>query len=199
MERRVLLAIVLSFLVLYLYQTFVLKPVQKPAGTPAPAAKAETAGSTQASPAAGTSTAPRLIEPPAPAANPLVGEKSEREIRVETRDVIAVLTNRGARVKSWRLKHYLDAKHEPLELVVTDLAATEPLPFSLRVPDDGVTATLNTALYSSTTAPAAGSIGAPLDLRFDYRDTTGLRVAKTFHFDPSSYIVGFSVNVTVGE
>jgi YidC/Oxa1 family membrane protein insertase len=200
MERRVLLAIVLSFLVLYLYQTLVLKPVQKPAGTPAPAAKVETAGSTaQPSPAARTSTGPRLIEPPAPAANALVGEKSEREIRVETRDIIAVLTNRGARVKSWRLKHYLDANHEPLELVVTDLAATEPLPFSLRLPDDGVTATLNTALYSSTAAPGAGSIGAPLDLRFEYRDTAGLRVAKTFHFDSVSYIVGISVNVTLGE
>ena len=31
MERRVLIALVLSFLVLYVYQTYVVKPVPKPA------------------------------------------------------------------------------------------------------------------------------------------------------------------------
>jgi YidC/Oxa1 family membrane protein insertase len=42
-------------------------------------------------------------------------------------------------------------------------------------------------------------IDAPLDLRFEYRDTAGLRVVKAFHFDPSSYIVGISANVTMGD
>jgi len=195
MERRVLLAIVLSFLVLYAYQALVVKPVQKPAPAPPPASAAPPDAG-QPSPA-NTTGGPRLSEPPA--GTPMIGEPGEREIRVETRDVIAVLTNRGARVKSWRLKHYLDAKHEPLELVVTELATTEPLPFSLRVPDERVTSTLNTALYSSTEAAPPNAIGAPLDLRFEYRDTAGLRVVKTFHFDPSSYIVGISANVTMGD
>ena len=35
MERRVLIALVLSFLVLYVYQTYVVKPVPKPAQTAA--------------------------------------------------------------------------------------------------------------------------------------------------------------------
>ena len=195
MERRVLVAIVLSFLVLYAYQALVVKPVQKPASTPATAGT-ETPTSAQPSPAT-TAEGPRIAEPPA--GSPVLGETSEHDIRIETRDVIAVLTNRGARVKSWRLKHYLDAKHEPLELVVTDLATTEPLPFSLRVADGRTTSTLNAALYSSTGAPAVGTIGAPLDLRFEYRDTSGLRVVKTFHFDPSSYIVAVSANVTMDD
>ena len=38
-------------------------------------------------------------------------------------DVIAVFTNRGARLKSWRLKHYHDQQGEPLELVAHDVAA----------------------------------------------------------------------------
>ncbi len=37
----------------------------------------------------------------------LVGDTAEHDIRVETNDLIAVFTNRGARLKSWRLKHYL--------------------------------------------------------------------------------------------
>ena len=36
---------------------------------------------------------------------------------METGDVIAVFTNRGARLKSWRLKHYLDDEKQPQELV----------------------------------------------------------------------------------
>ena len=39
MERRVLIAIFLSFLVLYVYQTYVVKPVPKTVQTAAPAAQ----------------------------------------------------------------------------------------------------------------------------------------------------------------
>ncbi len=68
-------------------------------------------------------------------------------MRVETRDVLAVFTNRGARIKSWRLKHFLDPDKQPLELVATALADSHPLPFSLKTPDDRTTATINAALY----------------------------------------------------
>src|SRR5690348_10820705 len=110
-QRRVLLAIVLAFAVVYVWQAFVVKPLPKPAqGNP------PTAASTQAAPSpapAPTPTAPAAAAPPekepAPAADALVGETAERDIRVETHDVIAVFTNRGARLKSWRLKHFFDA------------------------------------------------------------------------------------------
>jgi len=51
-------------------------------------------------------------------------------VRIETRDIIAVFTNRGARLKSWRLKHYFDQKHQPQELLETDELPTQPLPFT---------------------------------------------------------------------
>ena len=67
--------------------------------------------------------------------------------RVETPHIVAVFTNRGARLKSWRLKAYKDNHGDPLELVATELASTQPLPFSLQVPDPAATGTLNGALY----------------------------------------------------
>ncbi len=88
-----------------------------------------------------------LAAAPAPGTTPLVGATEERDVRVETPHVVAVFTNRGARLKSWRLKAYKDNHGEPLELVATELAATQPLPFSLRVADDATTGTLNGALY----------------------------------------------------
>src|SRR5438132_1244014 len=144
MERRVLLAIFLSFLVLSVYQTLVVKPVPKPAGaaaTPTGASNATKAGATPA-PSAPTSSPANPAVDSRPAATALVGDTAEREVRIETRDVIAVFTNRGARLKSWRLKHFLNQNKEPLELIAADLESTHPLPFSLRVEDDdAVTAT----------------------------------------------------------
>src|SRR5260221_7910508 len=132
MERRVLLAIFLSFLVLYVYQSFVVKPAPKPL-TAGPTA----AGRPSAAPLAPPPTA-LVPTPQAEAATPagVVGDAGERDVRVETRDIVAVFTNRGARLKSWRLKHFLDPKSEPLELVANELATTQPLPFSLRVDDE---------------------------------------------------------------
>ena len=91
-------------------------------------------------PAASGAGAPRPSVPAAPRqagraarAAALVGDTAERDVRVETRDVIAVFTNRGARLKSWRLKHYLDQQRQPLELVASELRDRSRCPFSLRV------------------------------------------------------------------
>jgi YidC/Oxa1 family membrane protein insertase len=194
MERRVLLAIFLAFLVLYVWQAAFVKPVPKPApGTTAatteaaPASGANSEGSSAppsraSSTPAAASTTPAA--PAAPAAAPLVADTAERDVRVETRDVIAVFTNRGARLKSWRLKHYLDQQRQPQELIEQHLA-THPLPFALRTANDAVTATVNDALYTVAGAPAATDAeSSPVDLRFEYRDSAGVHVVKAFHLDP---------------
>ena len=194
MERRVLVAIFLSFLVLYGYQAFVVKPVPKPAaGTSATAGanRSAASGATKAgSPQAMTSA------PAAPMAAALVGDSAERDVRVETRDVIAVFTNRGARLKSWRLKKYLDQEHKPQDLVESQLAG-QPLPFTLATSDAQLDTTLNGALYSANVAPTE-MITSPFDLRFEYRDAAGVQSVKTFHFVPDSYMVAVRADVTAG-
>jgi YidC/Oxa1 family membrane protein insertase len=202
MERRVLLAIFLAFLVLYVWQALFVKPVPKPGQPGAQAAKSApaTAG-TQAASAA--PQAPLPAEAPAAAAAPatpsatLVGDASEREVRVETRTVIAVFTNRGARAKSWRLKNYRDKQGQPQELVESQVPG-QPLPFSLRTSDDKVNATLNSALYAVSNAPA-GAVSSPIDLRFEYRNADGVQATKTFHFDPDSYVVTLNATVAAGD
>ncbi len=202
MERRVLIAIFLSFIVLYLYQAVVVKPVPNPVGATAATSSAPAKpGEAAASPAAAAPVKPAKPAPPAvPAAATLVGDATERDIRIETRDVVAVFTNRGARIKSWRLKHFFDADKHPLELVTTNLVSTHPLPFSLHTPDDAVNATLNGGLYQVTgDAGASTATSAPVDLKFEYRDTAGIHAVKEFHLDPSSYIVGFRTSVSAGD
>src|SRR5689334_839658 len=139
MERRVLLAVVLSMAVLYAYQTFLAPPPPEPVktaqsqpGKPSPTPPS-TAGA--AAPAAQTAQA----APAAPVPQSLVGDASEREIVIETADVQAVLTNRGARILHWRLKHYLDEAGKPVDLVPSALPPNQPTPFSLVLEDQQLT------------------------------------------------------------
>jgi YidC/Oxa1 family membrane protein insertase len=198
MERRVLFAIFLSFLVLYAYQALVVKPVPKPvpgsAAGPSPAASGPPAvpGATAEAPvAAPGGPAPT---PSHPAAAPLLSDTTERDVRVETRDVIAVFTNRGARLKSWRLKHYFDPQKQPQELIDKQLPS-QPLPFTLRTADESTNDTLNGALYAVTGAPTETVSSSPVDLRFEYRDAGGLSVVKQFRLEPTSYAFTFHASV----
>ena len=95
MEKRVFLAILLSFVVLAVYQA-IFPPVQPvpPIGEAVPA-PVEPSGPLAADAPAGE------MATPAPAA--LVADSSARDIVVETDAVRAVFTTAGAALKSWQL------------------------------------------------------------------------------------------------
>ncbi len=200
MERRVLIALVLSFLVLYVYQTYVVKPVPKqaPASTQAaqPGAGAAAVNNPSSTPPGATAAAAPAPST-APAAATLVGEPAERDVRVETQDVIAVFTNRGARLKSWRLKKYFDQQRQPQELIEQQLAA-HPLPFTLNSGDAQLDQTLNNALFAVGDVPSAPITG-PADLRFEYRDSAGVHAVKEFQLTPASYIVTYRSTIESGD
>ncbi len=134
MEKRVLIAVFLSFLVLYAYQAIVPQP-KRPAPRPAPAAITEPAGpaaATTAAPAAGNPAATAETPAAVPATQPLVGDTAERDIVVDAGTVRATFSNRGAIVKSWQLLRYLDHAGNPIDLVPAGLPASSPRPFTLR-------------------------------------------------------------------
>jgi YidC/Oxa1 family membrane protein insertase len=197
MERRVLLAVVLSFLVLYAYQAlFVPSPrpsqqIQQPASNePVPPPAASSPPATTAPP-----------EPDVPEPNALTTEASERQIVVETATVQAVFTNRGGRVLRWRLKEYRDGNGEPLDLVASGLPDQEARPFSLQVDDERLTRRLNSALYR-VSGDSGGRIDATSSaqtLVFEFEDAAGLRARKEFRLEPSTYVVAFSATVTNGD
>jgi YidC/Oxa1 family membrane protein insertase len=159
MERRVLIAIFLSFLVLYTYQALFVRPVPKPATAPA----SETAAPAEPANSGSTAAAPPAPAPP-DAASVVLGDSAERDIRIETPEVIAVFTNRGALLKSWRLKRYLDERSEPLELIANDLPGVPALPFTLRADDENVNRTLDAALFALRDAPPSGVVGATVSV-----------------------------------
>jgi YidC/Oxa1 family membrane protein insertase len=198
MERRVLLAVILSFIVLYAYQAIFVPPAPR---RPAPATAAPPSPANQA-----TVTSPVPVEPmptpvvALPAVATVTGETGERDIVVDTTTVRAVLTNRGARLKSWQLKQYLGDGGKPVDLVPTSIPADQPLPFSFRVDDGDVTRRINDALYRVNSAGArVDATHAPASVRFDYQDASGLKAHKEFRFEPQNYVVTFSGDVANGE
>ena len=194
MERRVFIAILLSFAVLYGYQALFVPP-QKPAidvvekKDRAPAPTPELAQ-------------PVVPEPPrAPEPTAQTTDSSEREIFVETGTTQVVLSNRGGRVLHWRLKDYRDSAGALVDLVPSGVPPDQHKPFDLVVDDPDLTRRLNSVLYR-----VSGDVGGRADaskqsatLSFEYQDAAGLRIQKDFRFDPKNYVVVFSARVMSGD
>jgi YidC/Oxa1 family membrane protein insertase len=196
MERRVLLAILLCFLVLYLWNALVVKPVPKSAAGTATTTGAPPSTSRQpeAVPAVEAPGAAPLAKTPPPP-NVALGDQAEHDTKIETRDVIAVFTNKGARLKSWRLKHYFDQGRQPQELIAHE--ASQPLPFTVHVADEQTNSILDGALYAVSGAPPSGASETQATrLRFEYSTAgDGLHVVKEFELPPTGYIIDFAASV----
>ena len=208
MERRVLLAVVLSFLVLMFYQQWLGPPpppldqgVSTPNGAiPGVLDSRETPGNFPSvappAPDRPSETTTALVR--ADVAQPVVSDNQIREIVVETELVRAVFSNRGAVLLSWQLKEYTDADGGFVELVPQGVAPDQVRPFSLVVPDDpNVTARLDAALFRPSVESLRLTSNAET-LVFDYEDSSGLRARKAYTFQPAGthgYVVLFDASV----
>jgi YidC/Oxa1 family membrane protein insertase len=190
MERRVLIAVLLSFLVLYGYQAlFPTPPEPKPAQTSKAATAPKASGPTQSNPVASVQGA----EPPAGAPS-----APAREIEIDNADVHAVFTTRGAVLKSWKLKKYRDDQNQPLEMIAGHAPADSPLPFTLAVDDPALSAKLGAAPFTVTTPASPAGAPAGWQAQFDYADDTGLRAQKIFSIAPNKpYVVNVTATVTL--
>jgi YidC/Oxa1 family membrane protein insertase len=196
MEKRVLLAVVLSFVVLYGYQAMFPppKPVVLPKTTPAPAAADPAASGQPPTTTPSSPTAAEPLERPT-AAEPTVAAPAVQDIVVENEAVHATFTTQGGALKSWRLKHYLDAKGEPLDLVPSRAPEGSILPFTLAADDKATAATLRTALFKPSADRLTVNDGESV-LAFEYRDASGLNARKEFRFTAAQpYIIGFTATI----
>ena len=201
MERRVLLAISLSFLVLFFYQSYFAPPTPPPATQPTGVTGTPAAGAPATPmPAPGSLPAqPAVVAPSAPASTVVTGEADERDITVETATVRAVFTNRGARLRHWVLKRYLNDAGQPLDLVPSADSVNNALtPFSLRLDDPAQTSRVNGALFRSAAPALLDASSGPATLAFEWQDADGLRVTKAFTFQPDGYIVSVAVTAQHG-
>ena len=159
MEKRLILAIVLSFLVLMGYQYFFVKPDKTLPRSEAPITGAPS------TPVPGTSGA--IQEQPKPAAleakpeptkdarTPDLAEvagEAETDIVVDTSLFKAVWSNNGGVLKSWTLKKHKNSRKEDLELVPALAAEIGRYPFSLGLDDTVLAKLLNASLFETSGA-----------------------------------------------
>jgi YidC/Oxa1 family membrane protein insertase len=194
MERRVLLAVILSFMVLYGYQAL-FPPPPEPTTQPKPAQSSKTATAPNAAAPAASNPTPS-IQPAAPLpAESGAPQVPVREVVADNADVHAVFTSRGAALKSWQLKKYHDDHDRPLEIVAGHAPADAALPFTLATDDPAVSALLAAAAYTVADTTVDGTWQAT----FEYADASGLKAQKTFSIAAAKpYVVNVTASVTRG-
>jgi YidC/Oxa1 family membrane protein insertase len=224
MDKRTLLAVVLSLAVLFGYQTFFVKPPVKTQPAPTPQ-ETTVASQTAAKPAAATAEKTSL---PAAAIQPgLTGRLvaasaaagTERDVVVETPLYRAVFTTRGAALKSFQLKQYKTAlentddlvdifyrligqgkpkaegQSKPVELV--HVLQGMPRPLSLSFPDSTVNIPEDGFYEADGSALDMTKGNEPRKLTFTQTYPGELRIEKIFTFQPDKF--NFTLEVRVNN
>jgi len=196
MEKRLIVAIVLSFLVLMGYQYFFVKPNKPPVNTPAQTAQAPstpvpgTAGAVQEAPKAAAQEAkpaPGQAQAVLPQDTKAVAGQAESEIVVDTPLYRAVWSNKGGVLKSWKLKKYQNSAKQDFEMVPASAAEIGRFPFSIGLDDSALAAQINAALFEPSAPSLDLADGARGEIRFVYSDGASVRVEKILGFTGGSY------------
>jgi YidC/Oxa1 family membrane protein insertase len=198
-ELRIVVASLLSLVVILLWAKFfgpkpptnvpqANRPAQTAPAPPAPGSGGPTAAAPSTKGEAGSRGPATSISGVVQAAVPSKADTAERTLVVENDLYRVEFSNRGAVVKSWQLKKYMDDAKPPriLDLVHPDTAKqTGGWPFAVALNDPQQETAANGALYQVSTP--ASTLHAPADAEFSWSDGH-LEVTKRFHFD-HTYVV----------
>ena len=191
MDKRAFLGIALSILVLMLYQEWVARYY----GTPDPPPEAE---KKEPSPAPAVSqTVP--VAPAPGKVEALPASREAKDIRVETDNYVALFTNQGARLKSFKFKKYrtsVDENSPPFEMVQS--APGVPFPLGIRwqnpapFDDEGL-------LYSVEGGELKLTGDSKGTLIFSGQSANGTAITKSLTFSGSTYPIELEVSVRVAD
>jgi YidC/Oxa1 family membrane protein insertase len=209
MEKRVFLAVLLSFAVLYGYQAIFPPPpdaAKKAATALAGQNSSPAKATTPAAPAKPSDTSKPPQSPAAPTgiqassqaapASPAPATEAGRDVVVEGTYVHAVFTTSGGALKSWQLKKYHDVNGQPLEFAAEYAPNGSPRPFTLAVDDPALSAQLQAAAFTPSTDRLDLSSSGSGTLTFEYRNGD-VEALKTFQFSSSQpYVVAVGASVT---
>jgi YidC/Oxa1 family membrane protein insertase len=217
MDKRTILAVVLSLAVLLTYQMFFARPPVPPKATPAQELKQTGNVTAVAQPAAMTTAAQ-----PKPVLKQAIAKKEEpaKDIQVETENYTAVFSTRGAALKSFQLKKYKKectkcagdiwpaiknfatgakqpAKGKSNDLIeLVTLNENMPYPLALTFPESeaGITAD---SVYEAD--------AARLDMTKDKKEQRlvfsrifngKIKIEKIFTFNPDNYSIVLDVKIS---
>jgi YidC/Oxa1 family membrane protein insertase len=191
-ELRILVASLLSMGVILLWAKYFgpKPPVPSPQAN-RPAVSAPATPGPAAVPAAGTTPATSTaaaISPATAASVPAKSDSQERTIVIENDLYRVEISNRGAVVKNWQLKKYMDDAKPPHVLDVVHPAASEQTggwPFAVVLDDEQLQNAANAGLYQISSG--AEMLHAPAEAEFSWSNGH-LEITKHFRFD-HTYVV----------
>ena len=195
MEARLLLAFILMGAVLFFTQFW--NKSSSPAGQKAATPAAKQAEQQAAAPvpapvppakAAKAGKAGKVAVSAAPAPG-TIASATEQTYTIETKLYKIVFSNRGATVKSWKLKAYTDGTGQLVELVNQKTAGKTQPAFAYRFTKQWPSLDLNQALFVAKNTPTS--------VAFEF--SNGLTVArKSFEFKDDSYLSEFHSEILQG-
>jgi len=163
---------------------------------PQPPKPRQTAVQTAPAQPSKTAAKPVISAPAKPVKIPAVSAAKEETITVDSPLYQVELSNRGASVRSWRLKQYGNDEKppKPLDLVNADSSQQLGWPFTLLLSDPKLEQEANTALYQVTPADGA-RLTAPAEITFHWSNEH-LDVTKKLTFTPG-YELTVDASVTL--
>ena len=173
MEKKTLLAIIISIAILLIWDLFFIQPrVDK---TPQDVAQQEEPV---------VKPAPPILEIPQPEATPTISEEGESVI-METPLIRAEWNTRGGRLTSVQLKKYKESMEEDSELVDIIRTPMPNLSLNEEFQDDNL-------LYQASLKGTVSSEDSPLTLTMSAQAAKGIIIHKIYTVDPLSYTIEYS-------
>jgi len=195
-ERRLLLAVALSLLILTGYSLLFGPGGRPPGETPetTPASSDATPLPPTPSELEASSPAPSAREAD-PRPTPKVAAELEQRVEVLGPDFTIAFSNRGARLLSWTLTRYRTADDKPEEMVPALTGGPKPL--DIETGDASVDERLRQALFVPSTHTLRLTGTSPRTLSFRYADGE-VEAVKALTFQGGG-LVSISVSVTSGD
>lgn len=195
MEKRAIIAIALSVLVMLAFQHYFRR--QYPAQREASIAPSET--QTREKTSAQLPSESQVVPEP----SEIMSNENENETRAEAQTVVvegdlyrAVLDNRGALLTSWELNHYRSSQGQIFEMITANhFEQDRPYLGSLIFADPALAALANKELYEVEVGGSAytgGKLSPPASVTMRLR-RGDLLIEKRFDFEEDNYLLAFSV------
>jgi len=218
MDKRTILAIVLSLAVLFTYQIFFVKPPAPPKSAPVQEVKQAENASVVKRP----EVSPVAAATKKSVVKQAVVEKEQppKDIKVETENYTAVFSTRGAALKSFQLKKYKKectkcagdiypaiknaltgnkqpAKIKDSELIeLVTLNENMPYPLALTFPETDASVTASSVYETDSTGLNLTGDTKEQRLTFSRVFNGKIKIEKVFTFSPSNYSITLDVKVS---
>jgi YidC/Oxa1 family membrane protein insertase len=210
MEKRVIIAIALSVVILFAFRYYeerrmaelarLRPPVQKQASKTAESSP----GLPAAPPPVAAPATPAQVTPEAPEQNaPSPGDTSAtaKTVEVEGKLYRAIVDNRGSLLTSWELEQYKSVSGQAFEMIAAmHDAESRPYPGALIFEDQALTALANNEYYEMQVSNNGGTeekLTPPVTVTLRLRHGD-LVIEKRYHFEKDNYLVDFSAVMDKG-